>query len=65
MSYILKIGDKVKTSKAETGVIDSKHPTIEGCWNVMIDNSADDQIPPRWVGNIIEYYWPEELTKTN
>lgn len=60
---ILAVGDEVKTSNSETGTIESKHLTIDGAWNVVINNSEDTQNPPRWIGNIVEYYWPEELTK--
>ena len=37
-----KVGQKVKTSNAEVGVIVSKHPVISEAWNIKIERKEKD-----------------------
>lgn len=53
-----KIGQKVKTSNVEIGIIVEKHPNISEAWNVKIERKFKGEKE-----KVIEYYFEEEITK--
>lgn len=52
------IGQKVKTSNAEVGIIVSKHPVISEAWNIKIERKFGKEIE-----SVTEYYFEEEIIK--
>jgi len=53
-----KVGQKVKTSNAEVGIIVSKHPVISEAWNIKIERKFGKEIE-----SVTEYYFEEEIIK--